>query len=254
MRFLLTRRWILFGIGVVLLALLCVRLGEWQFHRLRDREQSNAWTRANLKAEPVPLDDVLSVSRDVPENRVWTPVRVTGTYDAADTLVLRYQTRKGGTGVDLVTPLVTASGAAVLVDRGWMPTQNTGTIPGDLPAPPTGRVTVTGYAQGDNPPVSATAVADHSMRAISTRMIAPTVGHPLYRGYVAATTESPPPARPLVPVEQPDLGNGPHLFYGIQWWFFAALAVYGFGYLVRDELRKKPVVRGNESPTTVART
>jgi cytochrome oxidase assembly protein ShyY1 len=102
--------------------------------------------------------------------------------------------------------------------------------------------------------VSATAVTDHSTRAISTRMIARDLSHPVLQGYVAARTESPPPARPLVPVQQPDLGNGPHLFYGIQWWFFAALAVFGFGYLVRDEMRKKPAAEGKQSETTHATT
>jgi cytochrome oxidase assembly protein ShyY1 len=239
---------------VALLALLCVRLGEWQFHRLHDREQSNAWTRANLQARPSPVEDVLAVDRDVPDDRVWTPVRATGTYDASDTIVLRYQSRNGKSGVDLVTPLVTGSGAALLVDRGWLPTDNTGAMPVDPPAPPPGKVTVTGYVQADNPPVSATTVTDHSTRAISTRMIARDLSHPLYRGYVAARSESPAPARPLVPVQHPDLGNGPHLFYGIQWWFFAALAVFGFGYLVRDEMRKKPSPEGKESQTTPART
>jgi len=253
-RFLLTRRWVLFGLAVALLALLCVRLGEWQFHRLHDREQSNAWTRANLQAQPKPVDDVLAVGRDVPDDRVWTPVRVTGTYDAAHTIVLRYQSRHGQSGVDLVTPLVTDSGSALLVDRGWMPTANTGAPPKDPPAPPPGRVSVTGYVQGDNPPVSATTVTDGSTRAISTQMIARDLSRPVYRGYVAATAESPRPDRRLVPVQRPDLGNGPHLFYGIQWWFFAALALFGFGYLVRDEMRRKPAPEGKETERTPAAT
>jgi hypothetical protein len=41
-----------------------------------------------------------------------------------------------------------------------------------------------------------------------------------------------------VPAEQPDLGNGPHFFYGLQWWFFGLLAVFGFFYLAYDERKK----------------
>ena len=54
MRFLLTRRWLLFGLAVALLALGAWRLGVWQFDRLHDREQRNEWTRTNLAAEPAP--------------------------------------------------------------------------------------------------------------------------------------------------------------------------------------------------------
>ena len=43
---------------------------------------------------------------------------------------------------------------------------------------------------------------------------------------------------PLVPAELPDLGNGPHFFYGLQWWFFGLLAVFGFVYLAYDERKK----------------
>ena len=50
-------------------------------------------------------------------------------------------------------------------------------------------------------------------------------------------SESPEPATPLLGAELPELDNGPHFFYGLQWWFFGVLAVFGFFYLVYDELR-----------------
>ena len=239
MRFLLSRRWVLFGLAVVVLALGCFRLGEWQFDRLHDREQRNDWTRTNLAAEPAPVEDVLSVDQQVATEREWRRVRATGEYDAAGTVVVRYQTREGRSGVDLVTPLLTDTGTAVLVDRGWIATGNTGTAPADLPAPPTGSVTVVGFVRAD-----ATGrgieVDDGSTRAVSSRTIAPLLDYPVYAGFVDAETEDPPPADDLVRPEVPDLGEGPHLFYGIQWWFFAALALVGFGYLAWDERRHGP--------------
>ena len=250
MRFLLTRRWIMFLLAVVVLALACVRLGEWQFQRLHDREQRNGWTQTNLEAGPAPVDDVLSVGEPVPQEREWTQVTATGTYDAARTVVVRYQTRDGEAGVDLVTPLRTDAGPAVLVDRGWMATQNTGTVPDDLPAPPPGIVSLTGWvrvdAEGDS-----TDVDDGSTRAISSTAIGETLPYPVYGGFVDAETEDPAASTELVPAELPDLGEGPHLFYGIQWWFFGALALFGFCYLVYDELRRGRA--GSEQRTTGTR-
>jgi cytochrome oxidase assembly protein ShyY1 len=238
-RFLLARRWLLFALFVVVLALGCFRLGEWQFHRLHDREQRNAWTRANLAADPAPVADVLRVGTELPVSQEWRRVRATGQYDAAATVVVRYQTRDGQAGIDLVTPLVTGSGTAVLVDRGWTSSGNTGALPTDLPAPPAGTVTVEGFAR-----VDATGrgidVEDRSTRAVSSRTIAPTLDYPVYEGFVDAAKETPAPSAEVVRPELPDLGNGPHLFYGIQWWFFAALAVFGFGYLAWDERRNGP--------------
>jgi cytochrome oxidase assembly protein ShyY1 len=57
-RFLLSRRWALFALAVVVLGVGCYFLGRWQFHRLHERETTNAQVRHNLAAEPAPLTDV----------------------------------------------------------------------------------------------------------------------------------------------------------------------------------------------------
>jgi hypothetical protein len=44
-------------------------------------------------------------------------------------------------------------------------------------------------------------------------------------------------------VELPELNNGPHFFYGLQWWFFGVLAIFGFGYLMYDEWRGPQAAR-----------
>ena len=236
MRFLLTRRWLLFGLAVVVMSLGAWRLGEWQFDRLHDLTQRNEWTRTNLTAEPAPVEDVLSVDEDVDPDQEWLRVRARGEYDAAATVVVRYQTRDGESGVDLVTPLVTGDGTALLVNRGWVATANTGDSSAELPAPPAGEVEVVGFVRAD-----ATGrgieVEDASTRAISSREIGETLDRPVYRGFVEAETETPEPAVAVERVELPDLGEGPHFFYGLQWWFFGALALFGFAYLVRDEIR-----------------
>ena len=46
----LSRRWALFALTVVVLAYGCWWLGRWQFHRLHDREQTNSQVRSNLSA------------------------------------------------------------------------------------------------------------------------------------------------------------------------------------------------------------
>jgi cytochrome oxidase assembly protein ShyY1 len=237
-RFLLSRRWVLFALAVVVMALGAVRLGEWQFDRLEEREQRNAWTERNLAADPAPVDAVLAVDQPVPPEREWTRIEATGEYDADATVVVRYQTRDGEAGVDVVTPLVTADGTAVLVDRGWVPTDNTGALPSDLPQPPPGEVDVVGWVRADATG-RGVEVESGSTRAVSSVEIGKRLDYPLYSGFVDAQSETPPPADEVHRTELPDLGEGPHFFYGLQWWFFGALAVFGFGYLAWDERRQK---------------
>ena len=44
--------------------------------------------------------------------------------------MVRYRTRDGRLGVDVVVPLVTPSGTALLVDRGWVETEPAGRTAG----------------------------------------------------------------------------------------------------------------------------
>jgi len=236
LRFLVSRRWIAFALVVVGLAWVAWRLGEWQFHRLEDRQEQNATIERNESAGADPIEAVMAPGEPVTDAEEWRIVEATGTYAVEDTVIVRYRTREGAAGVDVVVPLELADGASVLVDRGWFATDNRGATSEDVPDPPAGEVTVTGWvrqdAEGDS-----TAVTDQSTRSVNSERIGEALGREVAGGFIDLRTESPEPATPLAPVELPELNNGPHFFYGLQWWFFGALAIFGFFYLMYDEWR-----------------
>lgn len=236
LRFLVSRRWVAFALVVVFLAWVAWRLGEWQFHRLEDRKERNAIIERNEREGPVPIAEVMAPGQPVAESSEWSIVEATGTYAADDTVVVRYRTREGASGVDVVVPLELSDGSSVLVDRGWYATDNRGATTADVPEPPAGEVTVTGWvrrdAEGDS-----TEVIEQSTRAVNSERIGEALDREVMGGWIDLRSESPRPETPLLPVELPELDNGPHFFYGLQWWFFGALAIFGFLYLVYDESR-----------------
>ena len=239
-RFLLSRRWVSFAVIVVLLAGLAWWLGEWQFGRLHDRQGRNDVVRTNEARPPAPVADVLSPDRDADEADEWRRIEATGTYDTDNTVIVRYRSNDDGApGVDVVVPLVTDSGVAVVVDRGFLDTDARSPDVGDVPQPPTGEVTVVGWVRV-NGTGSSTAVDDLSTRAISSDTIGDAIGRPVYDGFVDAISENGQPIDDLAARDLPELDNGPHFFYGLQWWFFGVLAVFGFGYLAYDERRGGP--------------
>jgi cytochrome oxidase assembly protein ShyY1 len=249
-RFLLSRRWVLFALAVVLIGYATWWLGEWQFHRLADRKERNQIIERNEALPPAPVGEVLGVGKPVDGTDEWRVVQATGTYAVDDSVIVRYRTRDGESGVDVVVPLVTADGTALLVDRGWMATDNRGTDGVDPPAPPPGQVQVTGYVRVDGTGDS-TQVDDGSVRAISSEAIGVALDRTVYGGFVELKSEDPGPDTALEPVELPELNNGPHFFYGLQWWLFGVLAVYGFFYLLYDEWRNGP--RGDRPEGTRGR-
>ena len=222
--------------AVALLSWLAWELGQWQFDRLEDRRERNEIIERNEKAGADPILEVMAPGRDVTRDTEWRIVEATGTYAVEDTVIVRYRTREGAAGVDVVVPLELPDGSSVLVDRGWFATDNRGASTADVPAPPEGEVDVTGWVRRDAEGDSAE-VADQSTRAIDSARIGEALGREVLGGWVDLRSESPEPATPLQPVELPELDNGPHFFYGLQWWFFGALAIFGFFYLIYDEWR-----------------
>lgn len=239
LRFLVSRRWLSFALVVAVLAWAAWWLGEWQFGRLEDRKHDNAVIAANEDAAPAPVSDVLAVDRAVRDIDEWRVITATGSYDPTDTIIVRYRTRDGAPGVDVVVPLVTSDGTALLVDRGWLATDNTGNSRPAVPAPPQGQVTIEAWVRADATGRS-TAVDDGSTRAISSRAIGPALDRPVFGGFVDLKSEDPAADTALLGAELPELNNGPHFFYGLQWWFFGLLAVGGFAYLAYDEWRRGP--------------
>ena len=138
-------------------------LGQWQFDRLADRKASNQIVRANEHAEPAPVEDVLAPGKKVAEDDEWRRVSATGTYAVDDTIIWRYRTPDKAKGVDIVVPLVLEDGTAVLVDRGWLQTESQDEFD-DLPAPPSGEVTITGWVRADGTGDSGKQPADRRLK------------------------------------------------------------------------------------------
>lgn len=252
-RFLLTRRWLGLLLAVAIVSIACVELGLWQFRRYADRQETNARITANLHAAPAPIDHVMGESAPPASDDEWRVVSAHGTYDAGSQLAVLYRTRDGAPGVDVVVPLVTASGTAVLVDRGWVATAANGNSFGVLPDPPPGLVTVIGWVRFNAAGGSdETAPSDGSVRAISSDAIAQDVPYEVYNGFLDLVTEKPTitprPAKALAP----DLGSGPHFFYGLQWFFFAVLALGFWCYFAWTEYqlgRRGNIAVASEPPS-----
>ena len=116
-----------------------ILLGRWQYDVWRDhRADSSAGV---TREAPLPLDDVIGPDDAFPAGGVGRPVVVEGRWDAPHTVLVSGKERNERTGYWVVTPVVTASGSAVPVVRGWVEDRE------GAPAPPTGRAGLVGLLQ-----------------------------------------------------------------------------------------------------------
>ncbi|MEU4295614.1 SURF1 family protein [Kribbella sp. NPDC026596] len=230
-------RWIAAALAVLVLAGVCVQLGRWQLHRLDERKARNDVTRTNLAAPPAPIDQIVGPQGVVGDQHAWRTAVVTGTFDASKQIVMRYRNVDDRPGFEIVTPLRLADGKAVLVDRGFLARQGAELAPLSIPATPTGEVTITGRLQRSERGGRTTGGTpdDGTARLINGPDFAKVLGLNLYDGYLTVDKQEPANDPAFGAFPGPEIDDGPHFFYALQWFFFALLALGGLVYFSRQE-------------------
>jgi surfeit locus 1 family protein len=246
-RFLTRPGWIIFHVVVVLLVILMINLSAWQFRRLHERRSFNADVRSRTSAAVQPFDTIVppGTSTDGARADEWDMVTVTGTFDPAAQVLIRNRSLDGAPGYHVLTPLRRPDGAAVLVVRGWVPLSTANSTTPDVPPPVTGTVTVQGRVRPTQNP-GALASRDPATGVLATlaRIDIPRLqqqtSYPLAPAYVEMTASSPAPATALPAlVPLPELDDGPHLGYAVQWIIFSMCAIVGWFLLVRKSARAR---------------
>jgi len=226
----------------VLVATACVFLGRWQWHRHEWRDAQIAIVEANYDAAPRPVVDVLpEPTSPLPDDAQWRPVTLTGRYLPEATVMLRNRPVDQNPAYHVLVPFQdSASGAVLVVDRGWVPTGEDASQAVDVPAPPTGEVTLVVRLRTAERPSSRTA-SPGWVHAIAPAQVLPAGGLPerteAFTGaYGQRVSEDPAPQVLPAPLAEPDLDPGSHLSYAFQWWVFALGALLGLSWLARREL------------------
>jgi surfeit locus 1 family protein len=224
------RKWIL-SILAIGFAGLSISLGFWQLRRLSARRAANAILAARRSAPEVPLD---SLPRDT-SSAHFRRVRIGGTYDYANEIILTLRGRQGSPGVNIITPIRRpGNDTAVLVNRGW------------VYSPDGIEVDAAKWREGDT--INASGFVEtfptvgpfdapnptrpRSMRRLRRSDLTKLFPYPIANYYVVLTDSAVTPNAPPR-VEPAPLDEGPHQNYAIQWFSFAAISIIGLVIFLR---------------------
>jgi cytochrome oxidase assembly protein ShyY1 len=241
------RYWGLHLLALVLTAT-AVGLGVWQYDAWQARRAAEAVDLTQV--QPRPLGSVIGPDDPFPGNRVGQPVIIRGTWLPQSTLYVSGRRHDGRTGYWVVTPIAVGApkGPAIPVVRGWT------ADPDDAPAAPHGSAALVGWLQ----PPEGTGEMDPNPRddVLPQLRIADVIQHvdqDLYGAYAVVADHvaaGPWPAGDratndgtagLVPADLaqlPDAGRFTalrNILYAIEWWFFAAFALFVWVRWIRDE-------------------
>lgn len=252
-----------FAVLALALGALCVWLGFWQLDRLSERRAGNEQRAERLALPPVELapDPVSGAAPAVPpaDSLLWRRVVLRGHWDFGNELVVRNRSHGGVPGVHVVTPLLLGDeeapedgpAAAILVRRGWLPATDglrasltEGRPPQDENADvgPGPAAAVEGIVLPPEPGLEETAPPRYQLDGgehaalvrLEPEAVSGAIPYRVDAFFVHATDPGPAgPALRLLP--PPELDEGPHLLYAIQWFSFAAIALVGTLFWLRHE-------------------
>lgn len=232
----LVLRWVALAVFLVLLALLFVRLGEWQLARLDETREQNQ-SVADNRDRPV-VEHREAMGEPVTEEDQWQRVRLVGAY-TGEQYRAKYRNHEGP-GIEVLSILKTTSGDRILVDRGFIAKQQGKPDTEVLPPAPVGEVEVIGYLRRDErAKQNAITPRDFQVRFISSEAIGNSLGTPLLPGYVSLIESDPGNGDILQPIEPPAASEGNHFSYALQWFAFGAIALIGIVVLIRSDLKDR---------------
>lgn len=236
-RFLLAPKWIGFHLLVIVAIVTMINLGFWQLRRLDQRQDFNAIVESRYDAPAQPIDEVVRPGVE-PDDVEWRPVIATGTFLPDETIRIVNRAQNGRPGDNVVVPLRLDDGRLLLVNRGFVP------LGSEVPAPPAGEVTVTGRLR---PPEDRRLgqLSDpeqgelREAQRVDIERLAPQLDGEVLPLYVDAVETDPADDPAVQPVARPDVTDGPHLSYAVQWFTFSVAVAVGWVLAVRRSVQTR---------------
>jgi cytochrome oxidase assembly protein ShyY1 len=218
-------------------AVASILLGEWQFDRRDYAQQQIALLNANYDLSPIPLTSVAPTVDTELEDTKWRSVLLTGSYATDDVTYVRNRVKQSTIGFEQLVPFTLTTGEIIIVNRGWVPADEKYEEPRVTPGPPRGDVTVIARLYPDEPVVAGRSAPDGQIATINVEALTTGSVRDVYAGWYGQLVSE----NPEVPTgslwSRPLLDEGPHLSYALQWYVFALMGYFGYGWALVTEAR-----------------
>lgn len=207
----------------LLLILLCAWAAQWQYHRGVDRHARNTVIEERIAKPALPLSKLGS---DL-VNFEWQTISTTGSFDKDKQILLRNRYNEGKYGYEVLTLFTSVDARTFWVDRGWVEAGATATTAPVVSPVPDTQVMITGRLRLDSslPRGSFFALPSKGQGLVSELNAQSQLNTEKF--YVDLLSGSESSLTPAVAAQLPELSDGPHMAYALQWIFFGGLVIYG---------------------------
>lgn len=187
---------------------------------------------------PISNAALISTSAGNLESIEWRRVSITGKFLTTKTVTIINRSQNGTAGYDVLTPFLTTTNQVFMVNRGFMQ------LSMDVPKFEESQIDLLGYVRKSQTrsglgPVDFTKATTREFQRFDIPLIASTLEletAPIFLQYITQN----PPAQDAWPaaVALPELNEGTHMSYAMQWFFFSLIALVAWVIVIRRKLRE----------------
>jgi len=253
---LISRKWLLTTLLVIVGTAVMIRLGIWQLDRLEQRRNFNQRVLEQINQPSLDLSLQALIVGDVTVQALssmeYRKITVTGIYDFNYEVALRNQVWHDQYGVHLLTPLkIQGSEYVIFVDRGWIPGDefDNGLKNGSWPIyQETGTVFVEGILRNQQIKPDFGRISDPTpmpggekllaWNLVNLEQIQKQMPYPILPVYIQQAPNDVWSRLPYRSEPDLELTEGSHLGYAIQWFTFAGILFFGYPVFIQREERR----------------
>jgi len=230
------KRWSGWLALVVVFSVACVYLSSWQFDRRQEALDAMDQLALNYDAPVVSLSSIASVD-GFDSNNEWRQVSLRGSYLIEESVLVRNRPLNGQAGFLQLVPFRLETGEVVAVERGWLSVTSDYEPPSDPPLPNASVQELIGHVRASEPTLDRSAPPGQLATInIAALVEAQTLdGEVFQKLYVRMSSESVPAAQNPRQLARPEIGEGNHLSYALQWILFALMAATALIWGIKKE-------------------
>ena len=223
--------------SLVALALVagCLFAAQWQFSRGANQSTTNKIIAANLDLPSLSMNEIKDL--DAVSNQ-WRKVTLQGSFSQDKQELVRNRYHEGKFGFEVLTLFTATNGENFWVDRGWVAAGPNAATPPIVEPVASGNLEITARIRSENLSRqlqgSFFVIRATSEKPESITKLQGVEANAYYLDLLGSPDKK---VKPLTEIELPELSNGPHYAYGIQWLAFALLALIGRFLLFRETKR-----------------
>lgn len=236
------KRWLIWLLLVCIFSGACFFLSQWQFNRRAEAVAKIEAVAKNYDQSPVHISRLAKLDSFSKANE-WRPVGLSGRFLIDNAVLVRNRPYNGSPGFLQVIPFKLSSGEIVAVETGWIPTASDNDAPDVVPLPDAGEQQVIARIRPAEPTLNRDA-PENQIATINVDSLIEKekLAGPIYRSVYLRLADSYNGKELPKILSKPELTEGNHLSYALQWILFALMAFGALWWAIRQEVEARKIV------------